>query len=190
MVGDIAVIPITGMIRTNVDVWSEYGYGTALPDIRSKLQHAVESPKVKGILLYADTPGGQAAGNEELSAEIYAARDKKPICTYSPFLMASAGYYLGSAAGNVLVGPTATIGSIGVIIVHSQWTDPAVKFEVVRYGANKALGNPYEPLGDKGRAELQKIADSMGQMFDMSVARNRGVSQETVASRSLRNRLT
>ena len=183
MLGDIAVIPITGMIRTNVDMWSEWGFGTALPDIRSKISQAVESPKVKGILLYVDSPGGQAAGNEELSAEIFAARDKKPICTYSPFLMASAAYYLGSAASSVYVGKTATVGSIGVIIVHSQWTDPTVKFEVVRYGQNKAQGNPYEPLGEKGRAELQKLADSLGQMFDASVARNRNVSQETVSSR-------
>src|SRR6185436_11581735 len=54
---------------------------------------------------------------------------------------------------------------------------------LVSYGKNKTLGNPFEPLSEEGRGELQARVNEYGQMFDRAVGKGRGVSVEDVRKR-------
>lgn len=47
---------------------------------------------------------------------------------------------------------------------------------VMRAGRYKALGNPYEPLSEDGKAEIQAKLDDLYQLFMGTVARNRGTT--------------
>lgn len=82
------------------------------------LQAAYDDETVKGVLLWVDSPGGQVDGTEAFANMVKAAN--KPIVAFADSLMASAAYWIGSAANEVIAtdannGYNATIGSIGTM---------------------------------------------------------------------------
>jgi ClpP class serine protease len=87
---------------------------TAYEDVARDFGAALDDPRVRGIVLSIDSPGGEVNGNAELSQMVYAARGKKPIIAYVSNLGASAAYWLASAADAVVIAPTSILGSIGV----------------------------------------------------------------------------
>jgi len=182
MAGDVAVLSIVGTIRRSEDIYTRYGLATSLSAFQANFQAALDDPKVRGILLSVDSPGGDAIGNDEAARQVYDARGRKPILTFARGLIASAAYYVGSAADKIFVTPSTLVGSIGSMTVHEAWKPTDTAYTVVRHGANKAAASPYETLSDAGRAELQRLVGAYGRQFEAAVARNRGVSLETVDS--------
>ena len=98
--------------------------------------------------------------------------------------MASAAYWIGSAANQVIVERTAQVGSIGVLYMHYDWSkydaEMGLKVTVITSGKYKAIGNNAEPLSDDARAIIQAEMDQIYDLFIETVARNRGVSTEKV----------
>ena len=123
-------------------------------------------------------------GVEELSVEIHAARGVKPIVAVANSLMASAAYWIGSAAGEVVAIPSGEVGSIGVVAVHTEMSKRdeqlGVKRTVVSAGKHKTEINPFEPLSDEARDHIQERVDDFFGMFTRRVARNRGKSVKDV----------
>ena len=186
--GSIAVIPIYGMImhRQMADI-SGGSVGTSTQMLSAALRQAVEDPGVGSIVLDIDSPGGDVDGVDELAAEIYAARKKKPITAVSDCLCASAAYYLASQASEIVVSPSSLTGSIGVYVMHED--DSAmheamgIKLELIKFGENKAEGNNLGPLSDSSRAHMQELVDIYGIAFEKAVARGRGIRQDDVHSK-------
>src|SRR4029453_14892345 len=115
----------------------------------------MKDPAVKGVVLDVDSPGGSVYGVRELADEIRAARGQKPVEAVANAFMASAAYYIGSAAEKVWVTPSGSAGSIGVYDAHvdlSKFTETmGEKWTFVSYGDNKLLGNPFEPLSEEAQ---------------------------------------
>jgi signal peptide peptidase SppA len=182
----VAVLGIYGLISqrsSQVDDISGPG-GTSVQRLTSRFRGAMSDPAVKAIAFDIDSPGGSVYGVPELADEIRNARGRKPMEAVSNSLMASAAYYLGSSADKVWVTPSGEAGSIGVYATHvdlSKFFDAAgEKYTLVAYGDNKTLGNPFEPLSDEARADMEKRVNEYGAQFDRAVARSRGVSTEIV----------
>ena len=71
-------------------------------------------PRLAGVLLDMDTGGGQVAGTAEFSE--YVNRYPKPVVAYTDGTLASAGYYIASAAKEIVANKHSnTIGSIGTM---------------------------------------------------------------------------
>lgn len=178
VVDGVAVIPIEGPIFRRAWYFSRFFGGTGINVAEAKIKTALDDPAVKGILLDINSPGGVVTGTNALSEMIYAARQRKPIVAFSDGLMASAAYWIGSAADAIVIDPTAEVGSIGVVAIHADVSkmleDYGVKLTVLRAGKYKALGNPYESLSDDAKAVIGAELDSIYQVFVSSVARNRG----------------
>jgi signal peptide peptidase SppA len=183
--GSIAVIPVYGMLmqRPIQDI-SGGSSGTSTNNLSAALRQAVADPNVRSIVLDIDSPGGDVAGIDELASEIFAARKQKKITAVSNCLCASAAYYLGSQASEVVVSPSSQTGSIGVYCMHeddSQMLQAAgIKLELIKYGANKAEGNNLGPLTDSARAHMQDMVDIYGVQFEQAVARGRRITQRDV----------
>lgn len=115
---------------------------------------------------------------------IFDARGKKRVVAVADQLMASAAYYLGASAEELVVTPSGEVGSIGVYMVHFDWSgafeDAGVRATIIRAGARKAEGNPYEPLPEEAVAHFQSLIDDYHDLFIQAVARGRGVSAATV----------
>lgn len=182
--GSIAVMPMTGTFSNRVSMMSQASGGASYEAMAGQFRALVNNPEVSAIVLDMDSPGGVVNGADELAAEIYRARSVKPITAVANSVMASAAYWIGSAASELVVTPSAEIGSIGVIGGHRDESGLleklGVKVSVISAGKYKAENNPFEPMTDEGRAAMQARADEAYGRFTRAVAKGRGVPIDTV----------
>ncbi len=86
----------------------------------STLQAALADSSVKAIVLDIDSPGGSVFGVRELAQEIFDGRAQKPIVAVANYMAASAAYHLATQADELVVSPSAIVGSIGVFSAHQS----------------------------------------------------------------------
>lgn len=184
--GSVAVLPVFGMIAHRahmVEGISSPG-GTSTEKFTQLFRSAVNDPNVKAIVLDVDSPGGTVEGVEELASEIYAAREQKKVIAVANAMAASAAYWIASAASELVVTPSGSVGSIGVIAIHEDISKAleaeGVKLTMIRAGAHKFEGNPYEPLSEEARGAIQTDVNAYYSKFAKTVARNRNVSLQAV----------
>ena len=184
--GQVAVIPLYGMITPRASLLSMLfgGGGGSLELLLRNLDAAVNNADVKAIVLDVDSPGGLVDGVPEAATAIREARGSKPIVAVANTIMASAAYWLGSQADEVVVAPSGEAGSIGVYAAHedvSALMDRlGVKTTLVSAGKYKTEGNPFEPLGAEAREHLQAQVDDLYSMFVADVAKGRDVRPAAV----------
>lgn len=184
--GVIAVINVSGVIAQHahqVDNISGPG-GTSVERVQNSLRAALADPNVVGIIFKHDSPGGNVAGIQGLADEIYAARGRKPMVAQVDSMMASASYWLGSAADEIVMSPGAMAGSIGVYTMHKDVSGLSdkmgVKMSFISAGKFKVEGHPYEPLADEAAQAMQATVDEYYGDFAGAVAKYRGVKMSDV----------
>jgi signal peptide peptidase SppA len=174
--GGIAVIPISGAL-SKADRW--WSLGSSYKAIGNQIRQALEDASVRHILLDVDSPGGDAAGVQELASIIAAADLAKPVYAWADGQCCSAAYWLASAARTLAVNPATEVGSIGVVGIHLEITKAAESagytFTVIRSGKEKAFGNSYERLSPDALASIQARFDGLYALFIQGVAANRGL---------------
>lgn len=182
--GGTAVIPIFGVISQRMNMMSAMSGGTSTEQLSASIRSAVADESVKSIVYDIDSPGGSVDGITELAAEIFKASEQKPSTAVANPGMASAAYWLGSQAREIVVTPSGQAGSIGIIAVHqdeSRAIDAAgITTTVLRAGKYKAEGNPYEPLNPDALEYAMETLNTYYGMFVADVARGRRVSESAV----------
>lgn len=180
----IAIIPVYGTLVQKLGTLRPYSGMTGYDGIRRVFLTAVNDPEVKGICLDIDSPGGEVAGCFDLVDLIYAERGKKPIYAILSENAFSAAYAIASAADKIYVPRTGGVGSVGVIVIHCDWSqhikDDGLKVSIITYGNRKAESNPYVALSDEAKAAIQHDVDEMGRLFVSTVSRNRGLSETVI----------
>lgn len=178
--GNVAVVDVSGPLTNSDSFWNQLFGITSYNAIRNGLIEAASDPEVKEIVMNIDSPGGSPAGLPDVSSLIQKISAAIPVTAYTAGHMTSAAYWLGSAADKVYAGPTATVGSIGVITTHFDVTKnlekEGVTPTVIRAGDKKALGGPYEELSKEAKAEIQGQLDHLHDVFIGQVADHRGMS--------------
>ena len=178
-VGDVGVIKISGSLIPGEAGFLRYYGITGYADIKAAVLEGIADKGAKSLMVYSDSGGGSVAGVEDAEAFIRSASTVKPMNAFSEF-SASAAYWLTSAAGHITAASTSINGSLGVIRVVTEYSKAFEKENitktVMRAGRYKALGNPYEPLSEDGKAEIQAKLDDLYQLFMGTVARNRGTT--------------
>ena len=178
-VGDVGVIKIEGSLIPGEAGWLRYFGITGYGDIKAAVLEGIADKGAKSLMVYSDSGGGSVAGVEDAEAFIRSASMVKPMNAFSEF-SASAAYWLTSAAGHITAASTSINGSLGVIRVVTEYSKAfekeGVTKTVMRAGRYKALGNPFEPLSEDGKAEIQSKLDDLYQIFIDVVARNRGTT--------------
>jgi len=180
----IACIPVHGTLVQKLGTLHPYSGMMGYDSIRAQVGWALAEPKVRGIILDCDSPGGEVSGCFDLVDEIFAARGTKPIWSVLSEHAYSACYAIASAADKVVVPRTGGTGSVGVIcacVDLSRALDAAgVSVELITYGKHKADGNEYSKLSKDARARFQADVDRMGELFVETTARNRKMSPDSV----------
>jgi len=155
--GKVVTVPLYGYISHKASIWSALGFETSSETFAGWLEDLAANADVGAIVIDVDSPGGTAAGLSGVTDKIYALRGKKPIIAVASDLMASAAYYLGSAADEVIADPDSLTGSIGTIGVHVDWSaaleKAGLKVTMIYAGKYKSEGNPYEPLTDEAKED-------------------------------------
>lgn len=185
--GTVGVISIAGSLTNG-----SRGYGnymTTYNEIREAMIQAAADPQIKTILLDIKSGGGSVQGLSD-TADLVRKVDAtvKPVHSFSDAAMCSAAYWLGSSARKVHASNMADVGSIGVIATHTEYTkmleNEGITPTVIRSGAYKGLGSPYEKLSDKAEAVIQAQVDHMAGIFDNYISERRGMSVETFKKRA------
>ena len=178
----VAVIPIMGTISKRMNMLSEFSGGTSSELIRKDLEAALRDRSVSAIMLDIESPGGSVDGTAALSDFIFQSRGQKPIIAFANGMMASAAYWIGSAADAIIATEDAMVGSIGVAMTHVDRSQSDKQEGIVRTeifaGKYKRIATGNQPLSEDGKAYLQGMVDHFYGMFIDAVARNRGVSVE------------
>lgn len=190
----VGVVQIIGPISQRTTLLEAlFGYGTSTNTIGAEVKALVADPGVKAIVLDIDSPGGSAFGVQELAQIVLDAREIKPVVAVANSLMASAAYWIGSAATEVVATPSAMVGSVGVVVVHMDESKALEKLGVkptfITAGKYKAEGDPAQPLSDGARDRLQEMVDQYYAAFVGGVARGRGVSVADVRTNYGQGRL-
>lgn len=181
---NVGIVPIVGPITYKDGVLTKYYGFTSVKSIEARLNAMLADVEINTILLYVDSPGGSVQGIKDLAAAVYAAREIKPVVAVADGLMASAAYYVASAASEVWATTDTLVGSVGVYSYGESWAKwfeaNGIEPYYIFAGENKVNGAPELPLSEEARSEAQSRVDGYYSEFVASVARGRGVNTSVV----------
>lgn len=182
--GSVAVLPLLGVISQRMDLLTQASGGTSTERFAADFDQLMGDDDVGAIVLDVDSPGGSVYGIEELSSRIHAGHGRKPVVAVANAQMASAAYWIASAAGEIVVTPSGEVGSIGTLAVHTERSGAdekeGVKHTLLKAGKFKGEASGVEPLSDEARVNLQARVDDYYNAFVGSVAKNRSVTKSEV----------
>lgn len=180
----VQVIPVVGAIMNRAQ-----SMGLGAQEIGRMVDMAAANPRVDAIVLDVDSPGGTVTGVPELAEKVFAARAAKPVVAVANGLMASAAYWIGAAASEIVASPSSEVGSIGVIALHEDWTKALEEEGVVvtefSAGEFKTEGAPWKPLDEEAAARFRERVSTVYAWFKRDVTRFRGAVEWRPASRVL-----
>ncbi len=183
----IRLIRIDGLIVAGESGFTLLGgAASGSDDIIDQIEGAVEDPAVKGILLRINSPGGSAAGAQEIYDAIVEARRQGMVVVASMADVAASGGYYAAAPSDSIFADAATItGSIGAIAMHQDMSGlfekVGIKSEVIKSGALKDMLGPTAPLSDEARVVVDALVKQVHQQFIQAVADGReGLNKEQV----------
>ncbi len=168
----IAVVEVAGQISSSRSVVAQ-------------LRRWAEADNVPIILLRVDSPGGGVAASQEIHEEILRVRKggKKVVASMGT-VAASGGLYIAVACDTIVANPGTLTGSIGVIFQYPTFErlldKVGVKYETVKSGPYKDVGNLSRDMNALDSAHLQSIIDDTYDQFIEAVAEGRGMTKEEV----------
>jgi signal peptide peptidase SppA len=182
--GGVGILPIHGAIAPRMNLFSDFSGGTSYEEATSQLRDLIASKDVGTIVLDIDSPGGSVAGATEFAREVLRARTFKPIIAQAHYEMASAAYWIGACATEIVAAPSALVGSIGVYTIHEDLSkaleQDGIRVTFISAGKYKVDGNDTEPLSESARARMKALVDTNYARFVGDVAKGRGVSEASV----------
>lgn len=172
----IAIINIENAIMRKSSWWSS---AVTHKQIKNEIQKALENDDVKAILYNIYSPGGSVAGTQELAAYIKEVSTKKPSCAFVDGMCCSAAYWLASATGKIFATESAELGSIGVVLLHKDYSkiyeDWGVKYTYITAGSKKSVGASEIPLSDEDKEYLQNQVNGIYDVFLQDISQNMGL---------------
>lgn len=174
MRGNVAIIPFSGPVFRHANLFTEISGATSLEVFSKEFSQAVLDDRVETIIIDMDSPGGQVSGISEM-AQMIRDSDKK-VVSYVSNLAASAGYWIASAADEVVTANTGMLGSIGVVSTIQTDDDSGI----VKVISSQSPLKQKDVRTEEGRQQAQNVTDSLADVFINAVAEYRGVTAETV----------
>lgn len=183
--GSTLVVPFVGVVGSDFNALEKMLGGFDINEFSETLAERASAPGVKRVVLDFNSPGGTVGGVEE-AAEVVRnlAKEKRVISYVAPGRMAaSAAYWVASQATELVVAPSAKVGSIGAFVAWvnrtKQLEAAGLKVEVLRAGKHKAGFVPGADVSEEERARIQVGLNEVHSRFKSAVRSVRkGVAAE------------
>lgn len=180
MPGGVAVLRATGVMAPKANIMMEVSGGISTQMLTRQFQALAADPRVKSVVFAPDSPGGNVQGIPALVGALRALADAKPTVTVAEGVMASAMYWVGTAANAVFIeGETDLVGSIGVVKTLG-WEPAQPNQRTLVRGKFKRLSTDGQAPSAEVLAAEEAQLDYLYTLFVDSVAAHRGVSSEVV----------
>lgn len=183
--GDTAILDVRGTLTNRPSpIASFLGFATtSYIDIQEAIDSIAGDDSIKNVRLIIDSPGGNVTGLDETWLAIRELAKKKNVVAENHGLMASAAYWLATAADKIVAtSPAAETGSIGVYLLAIDYSKQEEKYgikEIRIVSKNAPLKNP-SPATKEGLRAYQDRLDALERVFISRVAEGRGVTVEKV----------
>lgn len=178
----IAVIPVHGSLINRFPY--SLGFITGYQYIANMIQLAIADIDVKGIVLDINSHGGECAGCFELADLIRESSSIKPIVSFVDSNGHSAAYAIASAASKIYVTESASVGSVGVVAAHFDYSkmmdEVGVKVTFIFAGDHKVDGNPYQELSGETKDRIQASVDRHYDNFVSRVSSFRSLDRSII----------
>ena len=159
--------------------------GTTSDHIVEVVNQAIEDDGIKALVVRINSPGGSAAGSQEIFDAFKRFKDTgRPIIVSMADIAASGGYYIAAPATEIFANPATLTGSIGVIMqlmnYEGLYNLIGLSDTTIKSGEFKDIGNPTRPMTDEERSMLQTMTDQVHDQFRDAVMEGRGFSEEQI----------
>ncbi|WP_437600404.1 signal peptide peptidase SppA [Sorangium sp. So ce590] len=173
--------PILGVVEVHGAIVSRARFrGASLASeerLVASLRAARQNPRIRGVILHIDSPGGSALASDRIHHEVTRLAEVKPVVACMSNVAASGGYYVAAAAHAIIAQPQTITGSIGVVSARFALGPLlerlGVSTDVVKRGARADLFSPSRRLDAGERAVVERELDAIYATFLRVVARGR-----------------
>jgi protease IV len=153
-------------------------------EILSQLVEFRENRGIQAIVLRIDSPGGGVGPSQEIYQEVRRTVPRKTVVVSMGGVAASGGYYVASAATEIVANPGTITGSIGVIMEIFRFEELlnklGVNLESVKSGEFKDIGSPARKMNARDREVLNLLIGDIQSQFVAAVAEGRNLPLEEV----------
>jgi protease-4 len=181
----IAVVQVHGGITAmSSPLARAFGPVADEAQVVADLRAAERDPRVAGVVLDVDSPGGTVTASDAIFAAAKRLASKKPLVARMGDVAASGGYYVAVAARAIVAQPLTITGSIGVVaaqpLVPRLLARMHATRDVIARGKFADLGSPFRSPSEDDRALFEREVDGHYQAFVELVAEARGRSFEDI----------
>ncbi len=176
------------MPSTRVGVIKLHGQLTHSSWYAKQLHTFFKDNDIKAIVLKIESSGGAAGTGQALSNEILTLKKEypKPIITLTENMCASGAYYIASATDHIIASGQAVIGSIGSYMPYLFQLQDFIEqyhigYEAVKAGTYKGMTDPFIPMTNEDRAQLQSVVNDSYEQFIADIAHNRKLPIQTAS---------
>lgn len=185
IINGVAVVVVNGpLFKSALPAETAAGI-ESYSNLRERLDTALETPGLKGVVLYLDSPGGAFAGLPETVDYLTALAKQTKLEAVVDGTAASAAYWLACPAARITISKSGQAGSVGAILTHTSiarmLAAGGIDVTVFGDGPAKATGHPFRPLSESDSQDLQaRVAECAGVFRDSVLSLRPGVSKEAL----------
>jgi protease-4 len=161
------------------------GFGSrgenAVAAFREKLDAIEANKSICAVVVRINTYGGSVTASDIMWRDLqtFRKRTNLPVVACLMDVATGGGYYLATAANQIVAHPTTITGGIGCILNLYNLQDLMAQFNIVslaiKSGPKIDLGTPTQPLDDQNRGLLQHMCDEFHERFRDLVIKSRPV---------------
>lgn len=172
----VAILTARGPMFQYANFFTDVCGATAYEMLAHDFALALAHPGVRGIILRVNTPGGDAFGVSDLAEMFFKARGVKPFVAFVEGQCCSAGYWLASAVGRIVVADVSWTGCLGAVVTYRRLP----KGEVLEIVSEQTPRKRTDLDTPEGIQQAQSMVNDLADVFLRNVARYMGVPLATV----------
>jgi protease IV len=180
--GNVALIPIEGVITGSDDSGFLFDDTVNSPDTIKLIEKAAKNPNIKAVILMINSPGGSPVASEEIANAIL--KLNKTTVAWIRESGTSGAYWIASASDHIVASRMSITGSIGVIASYLEFPGFLGRYNITYRrlvaGDYKDIGSPYKEMTPEEEMALQNLLDEMRDYFVNEVAKNRRMSKRDI----------
>ncbi len=148
----VAVVVLEGQITDKPGEMGMIPWNSSLvaETVSARLDALSKDPRVGGVVLRIQSPGGSVTGSERLRRAVERLAQAKPVVASFGSMAASGGYMMALPASKIFTEPEAMVGSIGVfaaqISIGGLLDSFGIRAERIRTAPHAGAMSPYHPL--------------------------------------------